>query len=226
MTKVGGSSENEDRDKVLSALGGTRGLLDSGLPSIVFLITFNVVHSITTAAVCAIVLSVVFAGLRLFRRETLQHAISGLIGILFCAFLARHTGKAANFYLPGLITNIVYGCLYAIANLVGWPILGVLLGPILGENFVWRSVPARKSAYIRAGWLWVSLFAIRLLVQYPLYRMNKLSLLGSARLVMGYPLFFAVGWMTWLILKKVPTVKPMESSVPVIQADSDGKDSD
>jgi hypothetical protein len=43
---------------------------------------------------------------------------------------------------------------------------------------------------------------------------------------MGYPLFFAVGWMTWLILKKVPTVKPMESSVPVIQADSDGKDSD
>lgn len=198
----------QDKDKILQALGGTRGLLDSGLPSIVFLIAFNVSHSLNKSAVISIALSVILAILRLVKRETLQHAISGVIGVAFCALLARHTGKAADFYLPGLVINLIYGSIYTVANLIGWPIIGVLLGPILGENLAWRHVPTRKNAYRKAGWLWVALFASRLIVQYPLYKTNHLNWLGSARLIMGYPLFVVVGWSTWLILRKVPTVKP------------------
>ncbi len=198
---------SEDKAKVLGALGGTRGLIDSGVPSIVFLVVFNVSHNLNNSAISAVALSLTFTLARLVRRETLQHAISGLIGVAFCALLARHTGKAADFYLPGLIINVIYGLLYSIANIVGWPLLGVLLGPILGENFAWRYVPARKNAYRRAGWLWVCLFVSRLVIQYPLYRSNHLNWLGTARLVMGYPLFLAVGWGSWLILRRVPTVK-------------------
>ena len=198
---------SEDKAKVLDALGGTRGLIDSGVPSIVFLIVFNISHNLNNSAISAVALSLTFTLARLVRRETLQHAISGLIGVAFCALLARHTGKAADFYLPGLIINVIYGLLYSIANIVGWPLLGVLLGPILGENFAWRYVPARKNAYRRAGWLWVCLFVSRLVIQYPLYRSNHLNWLGTARLVMGYPLFLAVGWGSWLILRRVPTVK-------------------
>ena len=198
----------QDKDKVLGALGGTRGLLDSGLPSIVFLIAYNVSHSLNKSAIISIALSIILAIARLVKRETLQHAVSGVIGVAFCALLARHTGKAADFYLPGLIINVIYGSIYTVANLIGWPIIGLLLGPILGENLAWRKVPARKSAYRKAGWLWVALFASRLIVQYPLYKTNHLNWLGSARLIMGYPLFILVGWATWLILRKVPTVKP------------------
>ena len=197
----------EDRAKVLGALGGTRGLLDSGLPAIVFLIAFNITHNLNKSTIVAIALSVIFAIARLVKRETLQHAISGVIGVAFCALLARHTGKAADFYLPGLIINVIYGIVYTIANLVGWPVLGVLLGPVLGENLAWRKVSARKKAYSRAGWLWVTLFVSRLLVQYPLYKTNHINWLGTARLVMGTPLFRLVCWGTWLILRKVPTVK-------------------
>ena len=197
----------EDRAKVLGALGGTRGLLDSGLPAIVFLIAFNITHNLNKSTIVAIALSVIFAIARLVKRETLQHAISGVIGVAFCALLARHTGKAADFYLPGLIINVIYGIVYTIANLVGWPVLGVLLGPVLGENLAWRKVSARKKAYSRAGWLWVMLFVSRLLVQYPLYKTNHINWLGTARLVMGTPLFLLVCWGTWLILRKVPTVK-------------------
>ena len=198
----------EDRDKVLGALGGTRGLLDIGLPAIIFLVIFNISHSINKSAIFAVALSLILAGARLIRRETLQHALSGVVGVIFSALLARHTGKAADFYLPGLIINVVYGSLYTVANLIGWPIIGVLLGPILGENFAWRHVPARKRAYQKAGWVWVALFSSRLVVQYPLYKTNHLNWLGTARLGMGYPLFIVVGWATWLILRKVPTVKP------------------
>ena len=33
--------DSEDKDKVINALGGKRGLIDSGLPALVFLIVFN-----------------------------------------------------------------------------------------------------------------------------------------------------------------------------------------
>ena len=198
----------EDKAKILGALGGTRGLLDSGLPSIVFLVAFNISHNLNKSAVVSIALSILFAIARLVKRETLQHAISGVMGVAFCALLARHTGKAADFYLPGLIINVVYGIIYTVSNLVGWPVLGILLGPVLGENLAWAKVPARKNAYRRAGWLWVTLFVSRLVVQYPLYKTNHINWLGTARLIMGTPLFLLVGWGTWLILRKVPTVKP------------------
>ena len=101
--------------------------------------------------------------------------------------------------------NAGYGSLYAITNLIKWPILGVLLGPILGENLLWRKDPKRLRAYINAGWLWVALFISRLIVQYPLYESGNINALGTARLLMGYPLFILTAWGTWLILKKVPT---------------------
>lgn len=199
-----------DKKKVINALGGKRGILDSGLPALVFLIAFNVNRELITALYAAVITSALLALIRLMRRDTLQHVLSGFIGVAFCAFLAWKTGEAADFYLPGLIINVVYGSVYAILNLVGFPLLGLLLGPILGENLAWRKVPARKRAYTRASWLWVALFVSRLLVQYPLYKSGNVNALGTARLAMGYPLFLLTAWGSWLIIRGVPAVKPAE----------------
>ena len=199
---------NEDKDKVLNALGGKRGLIDSGLPSLVFLIVFNISGKDVNAALyAAVALSILLTLLRLLKRETIQHAFSGLIGVGICALISKRTGNAADFYLPGLWINAAYGLLYAITNLVKWPILGVMLGPILGENLLWRKDPARLNAYIKAGWLWVAMFAARLIVQYPLYKSGNINILGTARLLMGYPLFILTAWGTWQILRKTPTTK-------------------
>ena len=199
---------SEDKDKVLNALGGKKGLIDSGLPSLVFLIVFNLSgKNITSAIYAAIGLSIVLTFIRIVRRETVQHAFSGLIGVGVCAFIARRSGNAADFYLPGLWINAGYALLYALTNLFKWPLLGVVLGPILGENLLWRKDPARLKAYTKAGWLWVGMFAARLIVQYPLYKSGNVNLLGTARLLMGYPLFILTAWGTWLILRKTPTTK-------------------
>ena len=201
-----------DQKKVVDALGGKKGLLDSGLPSLVFLIAFNVTKDLQSAATAAIITGLILAILRLVKKDTLQHVVTGLIGVVFCAFLARKTGSAVDYYLPGLIINIVYGSVYLVANLVGLPILGLVLGPILGENLHWRRVAERKRAYIKASWLWVGLFASRLIVQYPLYKTGNLNALGTARLVMGYPLFAAVAWGSWLIIRTVPAAIPPDKS--------------
>jgi hypothetical protein len=197
-------SAHDDRDKILSAMGGTRGLLDSGLPSLLFLLVFTVTKDVRESGIYALGLSLLFTAIRLARRETIQHAVSGVIGVAICAWFSAKTGKAEDFYLPGLWTNLGYGIAYMVSNLVGWPIIGLMLGPIIGENFTWRKNPIRRRMYIKATWLWVALFASRLIVQYPLYKSGNITALGTARLVMGYPLFFATAWATWLVIKSSP----------------------
>jgi hypothetical protein len=199
-------SAHEDREKVLSAFGGKKGLIDSGIPSIVFLIAFNVTDQLNTALFASIATSAVLSILRLIRRDTLQHALSGLVGVLICAWFANRTGNPSDVYIPKLLTNLGYGTAYLIANLAGWPILGLMLGPILGENLKWRKSPERKRAYLRASWLWVAMFFTRIAVQYPIYRSGNLNLLGTVNLAMGYPLFIATAYGSWLILKNAPKI--------------------
>jgi len=60
---------NEDKEKVISALGGKRGLIDSGLPAILFLIVFNVSgRNINAAIYSAVTLSIILTILRLVKR--------------------------------------------------------------------------------------------------------------------------------------------------------------
>jgi hypothetical protein len=200
------SQHGQDRDNVINALGGKKGLIDSGLPAVVFLIVFNFNQNLQTAIWASLGLAIFLAIWRLARRDTIQHSISGVIGVLICAYFANRSGNASDFYIPKLLTNLGYGTVYLIANLVGWPILGLVLGPLLGENFTWRNNPRRKKMYIKASWLWVALFFSRIAVQYPIYKSGNVNLLGTVNLAMGYPLFFAAAYGSWLIIKSEPPV--------------------
>ena len=197
-------TEHEDREKVLAAFGGKKGLIDSGIPSVIFLVVFNITDQLSNALFASIAISAVLTIVRLARRDTVQHAMSGFIGVLICAWFAHRTGNASDLYIPKLLTNLGYGTLYLVGNLSGWPILGLMLGPILGENLKWRNHPERKNAYTRASWLWVAMFFTRIAVQYPIYRSGNVNLLGTVNLAMGYPLFIATAYGSWLVLKNAP----------------------
>jgi hypothetical protein len=198
------SQHAEDRDKVVNALGGKKGLIDSGVPAVVFLVVFNVTKEVNTAIWAALSLSMTLAIIRLIMKDTIQHSVSGVIGVLICAYFANRSGNAADFYLPKLLINLGYGTAYLIANLVGWPILGLVLGPLLGENLTWRNNPARKKMYIKASWIWVAMFFTRFAVQFPIYLSKDVNLLGTVNLAMGYPLFFITAYATWLVIKAGP----------------------
>jgi len=200
------SEHNQDKETVLKALGGKKGLIDSGLPSVIFLVAYNVKHDLRQAIVAALSLSIVLAIIRLAKKDTIQHSVSGILGVLICAYFANRSGNASDFYVPKLLTNLAYGTAYLVANLVGWPLLGIVLGPLLGENFEWRKNPERKKVYTRASWIWVAMFFSRIAVQYPIYRSGNVNLLGTVNLAMGYPLFFAAAYGSWLVIKTAPPV--------------------
>ena len=200
------SEHNQDKETVIKALGGKKGLIDSGLPAVVFLVTFNVSNDLRVAIWAALTLSICLAILRLAKKDTIQHSVSGILGVLICAYFANRSGNASDFYIPKLLTNLAYGTAYLVANLVGWPLLGIVLGPLLGENFEWRKNPARRKVYTRASWIWVAMFFSRIAVQYPIYRSGNVNLLGTVNLAMGYPLFFATAYGSWLVIKTAPPV--------------------
>ena len=200
------SEHNQDKETVIKALGGKKGLIDSGLPAVIFLVTFNVRNNLREAIVSALSLSICLAIFRLAKKDTIQHSISGILGVLICAYFANRSGNASDFYIPKLLTNLAYGSAYLLANLVGWPLLGIVLGPLLGENFEWRKNPERKKVYTRASWIWVAMFFSRIAVQYPIYRSGNVNLLGTVNLAMGYPLFFATAYGSWLVIKTAPPV--------------------
>ena len=62
--------------------------------------------------------------------------------------------------------------------------------------------------YTAATWLWIGLFAARLAVQVPLYLDGDVGWLGTARLVMGIPLWALVLWLTWILVRRPATAGP------------------
>ncbi len=200
-------SQEEDKAKILSAFGGVKGLIDSGLPALIFLVAFNFTKDVVVPGLLAVGFSLIVAVIRLAKGDTIQHAVSGAIGVGICVLISLNTGQAKDFYLPGLWTNAIYGAAYAFSAIIRWPVVGLILGPLLGENLKWRKDLARRAVYVRATWIWVGLFAVRLIVQYPLYISGNVNALGTARLVMGFPMFILAAWLTWQIVKSGPKLR-------------------
>ena len=57
-----------------------------------------------------------------------------------------------------------------------------------------------KRAYMTITALWVGVFALRLLVQVPLYLSDQVAWLGTARLLMGIPFWALAIWVSYLIV--------------------------
>jgi hypothetical protein len=192
------------------AVGGWRGLLDSSLPSALFLVVYVVDgQQLAPAVWTAVGAGVLIAVLRLIRRQSLQQVLSGFVGVAFCAWFASRTGRAEDFYLPGLLTNLAYGLGLAISCLVGHPLLGYGVGAATGDLTGWRSVPEQRRAYALATWFFVGVFAARLLVQVPLYLSGSVAALGTVKLIMGWPLFALAALLAFRVISRARADAPV-----------------
>ena len=168
-------------------MGGVPGIVASTIPVAVFVVT-NILFDLRPALVAAVVAGVAVAVWRLVRREALQPAISGLLGVGFAAYIAHRTGEARGFYLPGLVVSAFLGTAFLVSVLVRHPLAGVIWHAINGDGQGWRRDPRLLRAYTLASLLWTVVFAARLVVQGLLYNADEETWLGIARLAMGYPL--------------------------------------
>ncbi|MGH2942793.1 MAG: DUF3159 domain-containing protein [Solirubrobacteraceae bacterium] len=185
------------------AVGGPLGMAETSLPAVAFVVAYTASGSDTnTAAIVAVGLALVLSFARLVRRESPVHALSGLIGVGFAAFIATRSGRAEDFFLPGLLANAAYAAAFLVSLAVRRPLVGIIVTKLDGEGDEWRTDPLRVRAFVRATWLWAGLFLTRLVVQLPLYLAGAVVALGVAKTAMGLPLFGVGLWLTWLLVRR------------------------
>lgn len=193
---------------ILAVFGGKRGLAEAGLPSVVFITAYTVTTQLRPSLWAAVATAVVLSAARLVKRDKVQHALSGLLGVVVCAVVARQTGQAKDFYLPGVLLNVGEALLFSVSALLRWPVVGVLIGSITGELTAWRGDPARLAAFLKATWLLAAMFAVRVVIEVPLYFANETTSLGVAKVVLGYPLYLAVAFVCWRVIRGAPLPGP------------------
>jgi hypothetical protein len=188
------------------AVGGPLGMAETSLPAVAFIVAYGVSGSDTdVAAGVAVGLALVLALARLIKRESPRHALSGLIGVAIAAFIAARSGRAENFFLPGLLLNAAYAAAFIISILARRPLVGLIVGQLDGSGAGWKIDSSRLGAFTKASWMWAGLFLLRLAVQVPLYLAGAVVALGVARTAMGLPLFALAIWLTWLMVRRTPT---------------------
>jgi hypothetical protein len=205
-----------DEEGLLELLGGPRGLIDAGVPGAVFALAYSLTgRQLGVSLAWAVGSAAVLFVLALLQRRSVQQAVVGLLGIAAMAAFAALTGQAKNFFLPSVLKNGAYAAVYLVSVLVRWPLLGVMLGPLFGEGFAWRDDPPRMRAYSLASLVWAGMFAIRLLVQLPLYLAGQVGALGAVAIPLGLPLFLPTLWITFAILRRTPPTRQQPSVEPV-----------
>lgn len=195
---------------LLASMGGIRGLVEAVLPGLVFLIVYTLTRDLVPALIAPVLIGLVFVGLRLEARQTVVQAVSGLVGIALSAALALLSGNAEDFYLPGFWTNGVYGAVLLVSALVGWPLIGLAVGFLMGEGTAWRDNPSKRRVLTILTYCWAGLFVLRLVVQVPLYYSGNVEALGAMKLLMGLPLYAPLLVVSWLMVRSVYP-KPAET---------------
>jgi hypothetical protein len=188
---------------LLKAIGGFRGLTESILPGLGFLVVYTITHELVLSVLAPVAVALCFVAIRLITRSPASLAFAGLLGVGVSAVLAMLTGRTEDNFLPGLIINVVSVLVLLTSIAIRWPFIGIIVGFLASEGTAWRTHQQKRRVLVLATWLWVGLFSARLLVQAPLYLSGQTELLAATKLVMGVPLYAAMVWVTWLLVRTV-----------------------
>lgn len=185
------------------AIGGVRGLVESTAPGLVFVVVYVITRDLQTTLITASALAVLAVLVRLVQRTPVTQAVSGLVGVGVGVVWAWQTGRAEDYFAGGLLANAGYLLAVVVSVLVRWPLVGVVVSLLRGEDMSWRVDRERareRRRYMWATWIIAMVFALRLAVQVPLYLAGEVGALGTAKLAMGLPLFALALWLTWLLV--------------------------
>jgi hypothetical protein len=230
-TGSGATAGNPDRARptplLVESIGGWRGLADSGLPVAVF-VGANAAAGLTAAIWAAVAAGLVLFVLRLVRKETVQQAVSGFLGVALAAYIASRTGEAKGFFLLGIWASFCYAVLFAVSVLVRRPLVGVVWEYVDGGG-QWRRDRRLMRVYTWTTLVWVAVFLSRGLVQRFLYEEDRTGWLAVARLAMGYPVTIGALALTVLAVRRVRRDRPehielAHGEVHVVEADLGDRD--
>ncbi len=185
-------------------LGGRRGAIDATVPPVVFVLGWLVSgRSIGWGALAAVAAGGLVGVLRLYRGGRVTAVLASVAAVAGAALVALYTGRAQDFFLVQLLSNVASALAWTVSVLVRWPLLGVVVGALLGQRTRWRRDPDLLRAYGLASWVWVlAQYTVRVVVFGLLWWSGWVVALGVARVALSWPLVAATVAASAFVLRK------------------------
>lgn len=145
---------------LLEVFGGVKGLFDSSLPVLVFLIArfFTSLNGSIALAVAAGLVTVV---VRRARGESLQQAFGGFFGLLLAVLIVHFTGSGKGIFWPGIAITAGTGVVFLVSLLIKRPAIALGLAAMDPRYKVWPDHPALRKACTVATAVWCASFFVR-----------------------------------------------------------------
>lgn len=190
-----------DKNLMRVLIGGPRGAVESIVPPLAFVSVFVGTDSIGWSVGVALALAAIFAVWRIAEGKRPTRALSALLLVAISAYIAVKTDSAVAFFWPRVLVNLISALAFAVSILVRWPLLGVIVGPIVGTRMRWRQDPDLVRAYGKASWLWVALCLLRAAVLFPLIEENLLWGLAVTGAIF-YGLVAITVYLSWRVIRR------------------------
>lgn len=214
------------RRQMARSLGGRRGMLEAGVPGLAFTVLWLTTKDLRTSLVAGAAVAAVALLIRLVQRSTLQYVGNAIFGIALGWLVVRLAGslggteqdQALAFFVPGVIFTGVYTILMVVSCVVGWPLIGFMVGSVTGDPTAWHDDKQIVRLCTRLTWLFLAPGAIGVLLQGPVLLLayggaldkdTGVLLLGILRTGLGWALRVASwGAMVWLLARNHTPVEP------------------
>jgi hypothetical protein len=203
-------------------------MVEAAVPTLAFSLVWITVRDLRTALVVSLTAAVVLLAVRLVQRSTVQFVVNALVGIgigwLFVAMSARSGAsedeQALAYFLPGILYNSAYAMVLALTCLIGWPLVGFMVGSVTGDPTGWHEDRQVVRLTTRLTWLLVLPCVVRVAAQGPVWLAGNsgaidadtaVALLGVLKVALGWPLqLAALAAMVWLLARNHTPMQPAE----------------
>ena len=205
------------RQQLGKALGGRRGMVEAAVPTLVFTGLWLTTRDLTVALGASVVVALAELAVRLVQRSTIKFVVNALVGIAIGWFFVHHAAsrggsaddQALAYFLPGLLYNAGYAVVFGLTCLIGWPLVGFMIGSVTGDPTAWHGDRQIVRLCTQLTWLLVLPCAVRAIVQGPIWLAGHsgsisadtaVATLGVLKVAMGWPLQLAsLAAMSWLL---------------------------
>jgi hypothetical protein len=205
------------RKQLTAALGGRRGMLEAAVPTIAFTALWLTTRELQLALALSIGAALLLLVVRLVQRSSVQFVLNALFGIgigwVFVTLAARRGGsedeQALAYFLPGILYNSGYFVLMAFTCLIGWPLVGFMVGSVTGDPTAWHADKQVVRLCTRLTWMLALPCLLRAAVQGPIWLGGNsgaldadaaIAALGVLKIALGWPLQLAtLAGMLWLL---------------------------